>query len=166
MPLSDRLCFIAIALVGLLVFTAGVSAAGDPKEVDAILSAAESVFQSMERRDLPVLWKGLSSATRQSIIRNVYKAVGKAGITCSAEEIRAEFEKGGAIAQEYWGGYLSRFEPRSVLEQSRWSLGPVQKGRAAIILRYKKSDNDARIQMFLEEGAWKVGLDETFSTRK
>jgi uncharacterized protein involved in type VI secretion and phage assembly len=45
-------------------------------------------------------------------------------------------------------------------------MGPVQKNRAEIILRYQKSDHDALLKLFREEGLWKVGLDETFSTRQ
>jgi len=45
-------------------------------------------------------------------------------------------------------------------------MGPVRNDRAEIVLRHKKSEHDARIQMFREEGVWKIGLKETFSTRE
>jgi len=42
----------------------------------------------------------------------------------------------------------------------------VKKDRAEIVLRYRKSDHDAILKLFFEAGAWRVGLDETFSTRQ
>jgi hypothetical protein len=71
-----------------------------------------------------------------------------------------------AEAKGYWSGYLSSFDPKTVLEQSAWKMGEIKKDRAEIILRYRKSSNDAILKMYREEGSWKVGLDETFSTRQ
>jgi hypothetical protein len=94
---------LAIAIVFFLAFPAAARSGADPKQSAEILNAAESVFESMAKRDFPALWRGLTGDTRRTIVRNVYKAVGKAGINFSEEEIRADFEKGGGIAQDYWG---------------------------------------------------------------
>jgi len=149
-----------------MAFPAVVRAAADPKEEAEILDAAESVFLNMAKRDFPALWRGLTADTQRAIVRNTHKAVVKEGKTISEEEVRADFEKGGGIALEYWGGYLSRFDPKTVLEESRWTFGEFKKDRAEILLRHKKSDYDAHLKMFREGGLWKVGLDETFSTRQ
>jgi hypothetical protein len=157
--------FLAVAIF-FLTFPATAWSAVDPKETDEILNAAESVFQSMEKRDFPALWRGLTADTQRTIVRSVYKTVGKAGMNFSEEEIRADFEIGGGIALGYWGGYLSQFDPKMILEESRWTFGELKKERAVIILRYQKSDHDTLLKMFREGGLWKVGLDETFSTRQ
>lgn len=158
--------FLVVVLLCLMALPAVIRAAADPKLEAEILNAAESVFQSMAKKDFPALWKGLSADTQRAIVRNVHKAVGKAGMTFSEEGVRADFEKGGGLALDYWGGYLSRFDPKTVLEESRWTFGEFKNDRAEIILRHQKSDYDARLQMFREAGLWKVGLDETFSTRQ
>ena len=158
--------FLVVALLCLTAFPAVIRAAADPKEEAEILNAAESVFLNMAKKDFPALWRGLSAETQRAIVRNVHKAVVKAGMTFSEEEVRADLEKGGGLALDYWGGYLSRFDPKTVLEESRWIFGEFKKDRAEILLRYRKSDYDAHLKMFREGGLWKVGLDETFSTRQ
>ena len=158
--------FVVVALLCFLALPAVTRAAADPKEEAEILDAAEAVFLSMAKKDFPAVWRGITADTQRSIIRNVHKAVVKAGMTFSEEEVRADFEKGGGLALDYWGGYLSRFDPKSVLEESRWTFGEFKKDRAEILLRYQKSDHDAHLKMFREDGLWKVGLDETFSTRQ
>lgn len=158
--------FLVVALLCFMALPAVMQAAADPKEEAEILNAAESVFLSMAKRDFPALWRGLTADTQRAIVRNVHKAVVKVGMTFSEEEIRADFEKGGGLALDYWVGYLSRFDPKIVLEESRWTFGEFKKDRAEILLRHPKSDYDARLKMFREGGLWKVGLDETFSTRQ
>jgi hypothetical protein len=158
--------YVVAALFCFMAFPAVTRAAADPKEEAEILNAAESVFLSMAKKDFPVLWKGITADTQRAIVRNVHKAVVKAGMTLSEEEVRADFEKDGKLAQEYWGGYLSQFDPKTVLEESRWTIGEFKKDRGEILLRYQKSDSDARLKMFREGGLWKVGLDESFSSRQ
>jgi hypothetical protein len=148
-----------------LLLPAKLQAATDVQDVDSILTAAESVFLNMSQAAYPALWTGLSTQSRKSIIRNVRKALNKAGLDYSEDRISADFEKGGEIAGGYWKGYLSEFDPKTVLEGSKWSMGEVRKDRAEIIIRYKKSQHDAILQMFREEGVWKAGLSESFATR-
>jgi hypothetical protein len=158
----------ALLLAFVLLVCLGSSLpAADVKGADTgeILSAAESVFQNMKKGDYPALWSGLTAETQRSIIRNTGKALEKAGLDYSGERIRKDCEAGGEIARGYWRGYLSQFDPATVLEQSAWNIGAIKGDRAAIIIRYKKSSNDAIIHMFREGGVWKVGLEETFATR-
>ena len=161
-----RIQAVIIAVLCLLAFPAVMMAAEDPKETAEILDAAEAVFQNMAKRDLPALWRGLTAETQRNIIRNVRKAEGKIGRDHAEEQLRSIFQNGEALAREYWEAYLFQFDPKTILNESRWSMGPVNKNRADIILRHQKSDHDALLKMFREEGRWKVGLDETFSTRQ
>ena len=84
----------------------------------------------------------------------------------SKEQIKDNFKTGGTIAQAYWNSYLDAFNPDMVLEQSRWEMGKVGKDRAQINIIYKKAERPAVIQMLKEEGAWRVGLAETFKSAK
>jgi hypothetical protein len=145
---------------------AKLQAAGNARDVDSILSAAEMVFQNMSQAAYPALWGGLSIQSRQSIIKNVRKALVKNGLDYAEERIGADFAAGGELARDYWTNYVLQFEPRLILEESKWTMGELKNETAEIIIRYKKSDRDAILKMFREEGAWKVGLEETFSTRR
>lgn len=161
--------FVSLALTGLLLaaaFPAGPLAAEKDAGAGAVLDAAETVFQNMQKRDYPALWTGLSAKTRQSIVASVQKAESKSGRNHSEAEVRKDFETGGPLAREYWDAYLVQFDPKTVLDESRWTMGEIKKDRAEIILRYKKSEHDAVLQLFREGGAWRLGLDETFSTRQ
>ena len=140
--------------------------AAETPGTEDILSAAESVFQNMSKADYPALWSGLTAQSRKSIIGSVRKALGKAGLDYPEERIRVDFEKGGELARGYWTGYLSQFDPKTVLEESKWSMGNVKKDKAEIVIRYKKAGQDAILKMFREGGVWKVGLAETFSARQ
>lgn len=153
-------------LICCLLLPAKPQAAGDARDVGSVLSAAEAVFQNMSQAAYPALWRGLSVQSRRSIIKNVRKAIGKGGFDYADERIGADFAAGGDLARDYWTNYVLQFEPRLVLEESKWTMGEIKKDTAEIIIRYRKSDRDAILKMFREEGAWKVGLEETFSTRK
>jgi hypothetical protein len=164
-PIHSIQAFI-VALFCFLAFIPVASAAVDPKETPEILDAAEAVFQNMAKKDFPALWRGLTAETQRSIIQSVQKAEGRIGHDHTEEQLRSAFQNGEALAREYWEAYLFRFDPKTVLNESRWNMGPVNKNRAEIILRHQKSDHDALLKMFREEGVWKVGLDETFSNRQ
>lgn len=143
-----------------------LQAAGDNRDLDSVLTAAETLFHNMSQAAYPALWTGLSAQSRKGIIQNVRKALAKAGVDFGEERIRQDFAAGGELARDYWTNYVLQFDPNLVLEESRWSMGALKKDTAEIIIRHKKSDRDAILKMFREEDAWKVGLDETFSTRK
>jgi hypothetical protein len=119
----------------------------------------------MRSGDYQALWKGLSAQTRREIVRSVHGAERKSNPGLNDDAIRRDFERGTAISSLYWAGYLSTFDPQSVLEECRWSMGEVNRDKAVILLRYRQSQKDAHLKLYYEEGGWKVGLCESFSVR-
>jgi len=134
-------------------------------EAEAVLSAAEGLFNAMKARDYPAVWRGLSAKSQKVIVKGVRKALARVRIEATDAQVRDDFARGGELARAYWDAYLVQFDPRSALEQSKWDMGAVKKDKAEIVLLHKKSDHPAILKMFREDGAWKVGLDETFSSR-
>jgi len=47
-----------------------------------------------------------------------------------------------------------------------WEIGFIKENKAEIIIKQKKSEEPARLKLFKENNKWKVGLVETFWTRK
>jgi hypothetical protein len=45
-------------------------------------------------------------------------------------------------------------------------MGKVSKDRAQINVTYRKAEKPAIIQMYKEDGRWRVGLTETFTSSK
>ena len=164
---------------------ASAAAPEDHPAVPAILARAESLFLSMKARDYPAIFSALSAKSRETIIAETTSALaasakqarpGKpiAAETPSAlakkpapglEAVRSDFIAGGPIAREYWDAFLSRFDPDTALEQSRWEIGSVGKDRAEILLTHQGAERPAVLKMFLEADGWKAGLVETFWSR-
>lgn len=154
-------------LLNLLPGFYSITFAADEGDNADIFAAAESFFNNMRKSDYPSIWSGLTVESRARIVRNVHKEMRKAGIgEYTDERIRNDFETNGEISNAYWRGYLVQFDPKTILEESRWTMGQVKKDRAEIIIRYRKSQHDAILKMYLQEGLWKVGLEETFYTRR
>jgi len=133
---------------------------------EEVLGAAESVFKLMKARDYPALWQGLTMETRSEIVASVQKASKKTGQEYTAEQLAQDFATGGPQAKAYWEAYLNVFNPDMVLEDCKWSMGPIEKNVAAVIVQFKKSDKPAILILKKEGGAWRLGLDETFGARK
>jgi len=163
-----------IVIFGCVYLIAGATSifARDPDtQHDRILSSAETLFKTMERRDYQQIWRYLSAKSKDTIVKNTYKRMakhegGERGVQHSEDQIKQDFTQGGVIAKAYWDGYLGAFDPRLVLDQSKWEMGKADKERAQIIVQHKKAERPAIIQMVLEDGEWKVGLIETFATSK
>jgi hypothetical protein len=158
---------LACLLVLLLTWTAAFSFpahAGDrDREVDAVLSAAESFFIAMKERDDRRTWSLLTTKSRDAITRGTVKTIEASGETApSVEAVRRDFTGGGPIAQSYWDGFLSRFDPRMALDESRWEIGSIRRNDAEILITYKDAENPVRLRMVREEHAWRIGLVETF----
>jgi hypothetical protein len=179
--------FLLLACVSLFLAAAPARAASpeDHPAVPAILARAESLFQSMKNRDYPAIFAALSVKSRETIVAETSSALtaaarqappgrSSAADTSSApaknpapgpEAVRRDFDAGGPIARDYWDAFLHRFDPDAPLEHSRWQIGSVGKDRAEILLTHHGADHPATLNMFREDGGWKVGLVETFWSR-
>ncbi len=80
--------------------------------------------------------------------------------------IATDFSMGGIIARSYWNGFLDNFDPAMVLEESRWEMGKIKGKQAEIIITYQSAERPAILRMYKEDDRWKVGLVETFWSRR
>jgi hypothetical protein len=151
------------ALVVLLLSHLSPPCVANDREIGRILAAAESHFQAMKRRSYPATWELLTVKSKNTIVREVQKS--SKGVY-TEEQIATDFALGGIIARSYWNGFLDTFEPETVLEESRWEMGKIKRKKAVIIITYKNAERPAILKMYKEENRWKVGLVETFWSRR
>jgi len=135
-------------------------------EYDKILISAESFFKTMKGKQYQKIWSFLTATSQNTIIDDVQKAEAAIGKEYSRDDIYQDFMTAGILSRSYWNNYREVFNPDIVLEESKWEMGKVAKERAEIIIKYKKSDRPARLQMLKENGTWKVGLEETFRSSR
>lgn len=165
-----------IAIVGLflifvtvifnsLSFTQSCAQALD-EESSKIVESAEKFFTSLKNRDYLSAWSLLTNKSKETIVNDVYKELHKSNSSYSKEQIREDFNNNGVLSKDYWNAFLVYFNPDMVLNHCKWEMGKIKKETAEIILRYKKSDNPAILKMYKENDQWKVGLVESFWTRK
>jgi len=156
---------VLIAAYQLMAPCAAVTQSLSP-EAETVLNAAEGVFKAMKARDYPAIWAGLTAKTRNEMVESVRKGAGKTGHEFTAAQLSNDFATGGPQAKAYWDSYLDVFNPDLVLEQSRWSLGSIKGDGATVIIQYRKSENPAILILKKEDGAWRLGLEETFGPRR
>ena len=141
-------------------------------QINAILFPAESFFKSLKEKNYSKTWISLSQKSQNTIIDDISKEILKnqssqtPTVGYSKEQINADLETGGSISKLYWNSYVQYFNPDMALEQSAWNIGFIKNDNAEITIQYKKSDSPAKLKMFKENNAWKVGLVETFWNRK
>jgi hypothetical protein len=153
----------------LLLCLSLFSIAGPPiaREIDAALSSAEAFFRAMKQKNYRRTWSLLTEKSRNVIVDDVYKAERpRASTTLTRQGIADDFDTGGPLSQSYWDGFLDNFNPDTVLTQSKWDVGKFEKDRGEIVVKYRKSEAPAVLQMRKEQGLWKTGLVETFWARK
>ena len=149
----------------LFSFTVLIPVVYSQSNIDTILSSTEAFFKALRSKDYAKTWSTLSSRSKETIISDIQNEP-QASSKYSVDQIRKDLESGGPIARSYWGAFLRSFNPNMVLEDSKWEMGPIRPDSAEVVITYKKSRDPARIQMFKENGSWKIGLVETFWTRK
>ncbi len=150
----------------LVLFVSSLYGGEQATEVDSVLLSAESLFKTMKERNYQKIWTFLTVKTKSTIISDVYRAVNGKGIDYTKEDINRDFISGGSLAGSYWSSYLENFNPDLVLEESAWQMGKIERDKAEIIIRHKKSEGPAILKMFKEEGKWMVGLEETFRSSR
>lgn len=137
--------------------------AGEQGDLDGILASAERFFQCLRGGNFSQAWSFLSVRSRETITADIYKG---SGGYYSQEQIRGDLKAGGMIARSYWTGVLESFDPILILEESRWEEGFVYPERAELLITYRKSKYPVHLKLFKESGTWKVGMVESFWTRK
>lgn len=168
---TDRRHTKGLAAKALCVFLSLLSpcmmgATGQADETDRVLESAETFFKMMRSENFAGTWSLLTSRSKDRIVGDICVETRSSMGDCRREEVRADLRAGGTISSSYWTAFLSSFDPTIILEQSRWEVGRIQPERAELVLTFKRSSNPARLQMFKEGTDWKVGLVETFWTRK
>ncbi len=139
----------------------------------------------MKTRDYRAIFAALSAKSRETIVAETTSALATAAKQApqgkptsadtppalprepapSPEAVRRDFVAGGPIAHDYWDAFLRRFDPDLALEHSRWEIGSVDEDHAEILLTHHGAEHPATLEMFREDGVWKVGLVETFWSR-
>ena len=166
MNMRKRL-IVFLALICLLVLIIHISYANSKEdEKIEVIDTVESFFKNLKDKDFKGVWSLLTRKSKGHIIKDVYKEIRNTGEKISIQEIRTDFDNCGKICRSYWEGYLSTFDPKMVLEESEWRIGKIKKDKAELIIHYKDSERPAKIKLFEEDGKWKLGLVETFWTRK
>ena len=160
--------FFVLFLTGCALFpnSAKVPATDSYVIMSPIVDSAETFFISLKKKKYGTAWDLLSAESHNRIINDEYKARRKNGENIQKVAIQSDFETGGVLFNLYWDDVLKVFDPDMVLEKSRWEMGSISKDEAEIIILYKKSEHPAILKMFKENEAWKVGLVESFWTRK
>ncbi len=133
-------------------------------EMDSVITPAESLFKALHQKDYPKIWTCLSVKSRDTIVSDTCAAIKSS--SCSKASVSDDFTRGGTLSMAYWDAYLKHFNPVMVLEESRWEMGSVKDDRAEIIITYKKAQKPATLRMIREDGIWRVGLTESFWSRK
>jgi len=155
---------ILVVLCVLVLLSPGVSRAGEEKgDLGAILTSAERFFQCLQKGSFSQAWSLMSSKSRETITADIYK--GSRG-QYSREQISGDLKTGGMIARSYWTGVLESFDPLLILDESRWEEGFVRPDTAELLITYRKSKYPVHLKLFKESGSWKVGMVESFWTRK
>jgi hypothetical protein len=135
-------------------------------ETGSILTSAETLFKAMQKKEYAQIWGSLSQKSRDTIVQDTYKALKPKGGNYTEEGIGKDFTGEGSLSRAYWDAFLKKFDPTMILEESRWEMESIKSDKAEIKIIYKKAQSPAMLKMFKEDGIWKVGLTETFWTRK
>ncbi len=156
---------ICMAFVLAFVFSLPLYAA-DLSFDESPLVSAKSFFQDLESRNFQTVWADLTMKSKETIVKDVIKETRRSGAPSSSERIMNDFKVGGPAAVAYWKAFLDNFDPDKALRKSSWKMGKVGKNEAQVIIKYRRAEDPAVLRMFREDGGWKLGLTETFWTRK
>jgi hypothetical protein len=157
--------FVSICFIYGLFFSFPVVYAADG-DIDKVLFSAESLFKALKGKNYTEVWKFLTVKSKSIIVDDVSREAKKLGGKVSRGQLSDDFASGGPIATAYWNSFVETFDPDVVLEHSKWKLTVVKDEYAEINILYKKAEKPAILKVFKEDSMWKVGLEETFRTRK
>ena len=161
-PVALRNVLVAV-LALLLLFSVTITGAAQDTTLDRVLGSAERFFQELQARHYSQTWALLSAKSKDVIVNDLYKG---SNAQYAPEQIRSDMQAGGMIAAGYWKGVLQTFDPKVVLGDCKWEAGQIGSQEAELLITGKKATQPARLKMYYEGGGWKVGLVESFWTRK
>lgn len=153
----------------IFIFTAhisGIFAEDYEASLAPVLDSAETFFISLENGEHETAWKLLSEKSCRTIVHDVYKSTRKIQKDVKEEDILKDFSDRGLMFRNFWHAFTGNFDPDIILQHSQWEIGYIRQDKAEIVISYRKSEHPARLKMFKENNAWKVGLVETFWSRK
>jgi len=157
--------FVSICFIYGVFFSFPLVYAGDG-DIDNVLFSAESLFKSLKEKNHTEVWKFLTAKSKSIIVDDVSREAKKLGSKVSRGQLSDDFASGGPIARAYWNSFVETFDPSVVLEHSTWKINVVKNEYAEINILYKKAEKPAILKVFKEDSMWKVGLEETFRTRR
>ncbi len=143
----------------------GVHSEGYVKSPAPVLEAAEKFFISLENGNYDTAWDLLSEKSRETIIDDVYQASLKIEKNIKKDDITEDFRRRGVVFRNYWRAFVNNLDIAMILERSRWKMGYIKNNKAEILISHKRAE-PARLRMFKENNRWRVGLVETFRTKK
>lgn len=108
-------------------------------------------------------WELLTEKSQQTIINDIYKSSKNNGIEMKKEDISRDVGNNGLIFNNFWNGFMNNFDPDVVLNDRVWEFEKAGPDHAVILLKKRAV---TRLHMYKEHDQWKVGLVETFWTRK
>ncbi len=165
--MNKLLTLVSVFFLNLvIVFSIHANSQNSPSTLDKLLGSSENFFISLEQGDYQTAWELLSKKSHGTIINDVYKATRKLQKDIKKEDIANDFLTKGIMFRNYWYAFAGNFDSRMILDESKWEIGYISKERAEIVITYKKTEHPAKLKMFMENNDWKVGLVETFWTRK
>ncbi len=144
----------------------GRSTGKPPGDINTLLYSAEDFFLSIKESVFETSWDLLSEKSKNKIINEIYATSRENGTEIEKDDIRRSFRQNGIIAGNFWNAAKTRFDPDIVLEESQWEIGFIKNRKAEIIITYKKSSRPSKLRMYKESGTWRVGLVETFWSRR
>jgi len=156
-----------IAIACLLMLAAPSKGAQDvTPDMDVMLKSAESVFKAMQARQYTQIWQKLTQKSRQTVVKDTFKAIKANQGNASEDRIERGFIVGDELSKAYWDSFLKNFDPVLILDQSVWEIESVKNDHASIKMTFRKAQRPAILKMYKEEGVWKVGLTESFWASK
>lgn len=133
---------------------------------DASVDNAESFFLSLKKRDYVSSFQLLTIKSRDTIVSEIVDSLNGKNLNFSKKDVYEDFEKGGELSRSYWDAFLRNFNPDLALNESKWNLLNCDENYCEISIHYKKSSRPAILKMYKQSNVWRVGLVESFWTRK
>jgi hypothetical protein len=131
--------------------------------VSSILDSAEGFFIFLKQGEYMAAWELLSEKSQKTIINDIYRSSKNNGMEMKKGDIIRDIDNNGLIFNNYWKGFMLNFDPDVVLNDRVWEFENIESDHAVILLKKRAI---TKLHMYKEDEHWRVGLIETFWTRK